>query len=345
MGKFHRILEPGLNFLMPFTDQIKYRHSLKEMTIEIPQQEAITMDNVQLDLDAVLYVRVVDPYKASYGVQDPEFAISQLAQTVMRSEVGKLMLDNVFRERASLNIAIVDGIKESSAPWGIICLRYEIRTMTMPPEIQRAMKMQVEAERKKRAVILESEGQRQSAMNQAEGEKQSRILKSEASMQEQVNKAIAQAKAAESEKQQKILQSEAEIQSQVNQALGSLRCAESQKQTRIMLADADHQAQIHKAQGMAMAIELESTARCKALEEMAASLSKVGGDNAAAYALADNFVKAFANLAKTGNTLIVPSNPADIGGLVAQAMAVYGKCGGGGGGSASGSGGIASLTK
>ena len=215
MGKFRRILEPGVHFVIPIIESIRYRHCLKEMCIEIPQQEAITKDNVQLDLDAVLYVRVVDPYKASYGVQCPEYAISQLAQTVMRAEVGKLMLDNVFHERANLNMAIVEGIKESAAPWGLICLRYEIRTMTMPPEIQRAMKMQVEAERKKRAMILESEGICEAEKNKAEGEKQARILRSEAQMMEQMNKSQGLAKAAEAEKVQRILQSEAEMQSQV----------------------------------------------------------------------------------------------------------------------------------
>ncbi|CAK5076109.1 unnamed protein product [Meloidogyne enterolobii] len=183
------LLSQGVPFLIPCVDEIRYRQCLKEMCIEIPQQ-AITEDTVQLNLDAVLYVRDTDPYKASYGVQNREYAISQLVQTVMRTEVGKLMLDNVFHERANLNMTVAEGIKESAAPWVMICLRFEIRTMTMPPEIQRAMKMQVEAERKKRAMILESEGICEAAKNTPEGEKSARILQSEAQMQEQVNKSI-----------------------------------------------------------------------------------------------------------------------------------------------------------
>jgi regulator of protease activity HflC (stomatin/prohibitin superfamily) len=323
MGRFHKILEPGVAILIPFVDNIQYIHTLKEMTIEIPQQEAITLDNVQLDLDAVLYVRVVDPYKASYGVQDPEFAISQLAMTVMRAEVGKLMLDNVFRERANLNLAIVEGIKEASDPWGIACLRYEIRTMNMPPEIQRAMKLQVEAERKKRAYILESEGTRQAEMNKAEGEKQSRILRSEAAAQEGVNKAIAQSKAAESEKLSLILQSEAEMQSRINMAKAQAEAAESEKIQRILASEAAKQAEINRAQGQAEAIRLEMEARCKALDQLSTTLEKSGANSAASFITADNYVKAFGQLAKTNNTIIIPSNPADVTSMVTQAMAVY----------------------
>uniref|UniRef100_A0A915MQZ7 Band 7 domain-containing protein n=1 Tax=Meloidogyne javanica TaxID=6303 RepID=A0A915MQZ7_MELJA len=291
-GKFNT----GVHFLIPCVDEIRYRHCLKEMCIEIPQQEAITKDNVQLDLDAVLYVRVTDPYKASYGVQNPEYAISQLAQTVMRAEVGKLMLDNVFHERANLNMTVVEGIKESAAPWGLICLRYEIRTMTMPPEIQRAMKMQVEAERKKRAMILESEGICEAAKNKAEGEKSARILQSEAQMQEQVNKSVALAKAAESE-----------------------------KLSQVVLAEADRDSQIIRSEGLAKAISIEHEARATSLERMGQAIQNSGGSNAAAFLTADNFVKAFSKLAKESNTLIIPSNPSDIGGVVTQALSIYQK--------------------
>ncbi|KAL3075841.1 hypothetical protein niasHT_001502 [Heterodera trifolii] len=323
-GKFHRILEPGVHIVYPIIDEIRYRHCLKEMCIEIPQQEAITKDNVQLDLDAILYVQVVDPYKASYGVQEPEYAISQLAQTVMRAEVGKLMLDNVFHERANLNRAIVGGIKESCAPWGLICLRYEIRTMNMPPEIQRAMKMQVEAERKKRAAILESEGICEAEKNRAEGEKQARILRSEAQMQEQMNKSMGLAKAAEAEKIQRILQSEAEMQMKVNMAIGLAKSAESEKESRVILAEAEEQEQVIVSRGLACAIETEAEARAKALERMAQGIEKMGGTNAAAFVTADNYVKAFANLAKSSNTVIIPSNSMDISGMVTQAMGIYG---------------------
>lgn len=195
MGKFHKILEPGFNVLIPIIDRIKYVQSLKEIAIEIPRQGAITIDNVQLQLDGVLYLRVFDPYKASYGVEDPEFAITQLAQTTMRSEVGKISLDTVFKEREQLNISIVDAINKAAEPWGLQCMRYEIRDMTMPQKIQEAMQMQVEAERRKRAAILESEGRRDAAVNVAEGEKQARILASEAAMQQQMNEARGEAEA------------------------------------------------------------------------------------------------------------------------------------------------------
>ncbi|MFH4976547.1 hypothetical protein AB6A40_003256 [Gnathostoma spinigerum] len=195
MGKFYKILEPGFNVLIPIVDRIKYVQSLKEIAIEIPEQGAITIDNVQLQLDGVLYLRVIDPYKASYGVDDPEFAITQLAQTTMRSEVGKISLDTVFKEREQLNVSIVEAINKAADPWGMQCMRYEIRDMTMPAKIQEAMQMQVEAERRKRAAILESEGKRDAAINVAEGEKRARILASEAAMQQQMNEAKGEAEA------------------------------------------------------------------------------------------------------------------------------------------------------
>ncbi|KAL5005192.1 hypothetical protein ScPMuIL_018648 [Solemya velum] len=194
-GRYHRILEPGLNIVIPVVDSIKYVQSLKEIAIDIPQQAAITVDNVTLQIDGVLYLRVIDPYKASYGVEDPEFAITQLAQTTMRSEIGKIQLDTVFRERELLNVAIVDAINKASEAWGIRCLRYEIRDMQMPSRIQEAMQMQVEAERKKRAAILESEGIREAEINVAEGRKQARILTSEAFQAEQINQAEGEAQA------------------------------------------------------------------------------------------------------------------------------------------------------
>jgi len=195
MGKYHRILDPGLNILIPLLDKIKYVQSLKEIAIDIPQQTAITIDNVTLNIDGVLYLRVKDPYKASYGVEDPEFAITQLAQTTMRSEIGKINLDTLFRERESLNINIVKAINQASDAWGIDCMRYEIRDIRMPERVQEAMQMQVEAERKKRAAILESEGIKSAEINVAEGKKQSRILASEAEKQELINAAQGAAEA------------------------------------------------------------------------------------------------------------------------------------------------------
>ncbi|XP_072379650.1 stomatin-like protein 2, mitochondrial [Diabrotica undecimpunctata] len=195
MGKFHRILEPGLNVLIPIVDRVKYVQSLKEIAVDIPKQSAITSDNVTLAIDGVLYLRIIDPYLASYGVEDPEFAITQLAQTTMRSELGKILLDKVFRERENLNVSIVDSINKASEAWGMTCLRYEIRDIKLPPRVQEAMQMQVEAERKKRAAILESEGVREADINVAEGKRKARILASEAERQEQINKAAGEAAA------------------------------------------------------------------------------------------------------------------------------------------------------
>ncbi|KAM7199697.1 hypothetical protein V8F33_004349 [Rhypophila sp. PSN 637] len=195
MGKFNRILQPGLAILVPFLDRIAYVKSLKEVALEIPSQSAITADNVTLELDGVLYTRVFDAYKASYGVEDAEYAISQLAQTTMRSEIGQLTLDHVLKERAALNINITAAINEAAQAWGVTCLRYEIRDIHAPKPVVEAMHRMVTAERSKRAEILESEGQRQSAINIAEGKKQSVILASEAMKAEQINRASGEAQA------------------------------------------------------------------------------------------------------------------------------------------------------
>lgn len=265
MGRFHRILEPGLNVLVPFIDKIKYVQSLKEIAIDVPKQSAITSDNVTLSIDGVLFLRIIDPYKASYGVEDPEFAITQLAQTTMRSELGKMSLDKVFRERDSLNISIVDAINKASEAWGIICLRYEIRDIRLPTRVHEAMQMQVEAERRKRAAILESEGVREAEINVAEGKRKSRILASEAERQECIN----------------------------------------------------------KASGEAAALIAKADARAKSLQTISKSLEAKDGKNAAAYFVAEQYIAAFKQLAKTNNTLIMPSNASDVTSLVAQALTIY----------------------
>ncbi|XP_056287562.1 stomatin-like protein 2, mitochondrial [Pseudoliparis swirei] len=195
MGRFHRILEPGLNFLIPILDQVRYVQSLKEIVIDIPEQSAVSHDNVTLQIDGVLFLRILDPFKASYGVEDPEYAVTQLAQTTMRSELGKLTLDKVFRERESLNSNMVHSINQASEDWGIRCLRYEIKDIQVPPRVKDSMQMQVEAERKKRATVLESEGTREADINIAEGRKQSQILASEGEKAEQINKAAGEAQA------------------------------------------------------------------------------------------------------------------------------------------------------
>ncbi|TAQ90537.1 hypothetical protein B7494_g1128 [Chlorociboria aeruginascens] len=271
MGKFHRILEPGFQLLMPVIDRIAYVKSLKEAAIEIPSQSAITADNVTLELDGVLYTRVVDAYKASYGVEDAEYAISQLAQTTMRSEIGQLTLDHVLKERSILNTNITQAINEAAQSWGVVCLRYEIRDIHAPDGVVAAMHRQVTAERSKRAEILDSEGQRQSAINIAEGRKQSVILASEALRSEQIN----------------------------------------------------------MASGEAEAILLKAKATAAGIDAVAESIKQ--GEEAAHHAVslsvAEKYVDAFSKLAKEGTAVVVPGNVGDIAGMIASAMAVYGKVG------------------
>ncbi|KAL0078779.1 hypothetical protein F4703DRAFT_1778091 [Phycomyces blakesleeanus] len=195
MGRFHRMLEPGLNILIPIIDRIKYVKTLKETAVEVPSQSAITQDNVTLELDGVLYFRIMDPFKASYGVEDAEFAITQLAQTTMRAEIGQMTLDRTLAERGHLNANIVDAINSAAEDWGIRCLRYEIRDIHPPAKVVESMHQQVSAERTKRAQILESEGARQAAINVAEGRKQATILASEAEKSEKINMAAGEAEA------------------------------------------------------------------------------------------------------------------------------------------------------
>src|SRR3989338_6717327 len=175
LGKFKRKLEPGLNWIVPFADEIAYRHSLKEEAIEVPEQTAITQDNVSVILDGIVYIKVFDPMAASYGVKHPVHALLQLVQTTMRSEIGKIPLDKTFEERESLNAKIVEAINLASSALGILCMRYEIKDIKMPEDIRKAMELQMTAERQKRARILESEGIRQSHINESEGQRQAQI--------------------------------------------------------------------------------------------------------------------------------------------------------------------------
>ncbi|ENN75720.1 hypothetical protein D910_05100, partial [Dendroctonus ponderosae] len=290
MGKFHRILEPGLNILIPIADRVKYVQSLKEIAVDIPKQSAITSDNVTLSIDGVLYLRIVDPYLTSYGVEDPEFAITQLAQalnstvlhrlfyslTTMRSELGKISLDKVFRERESLNVSMVESINKASEAWGMTCLRYEIRDIKLPQRVQEAMQMQVEAERKKRAAVLESEGVRAADINVAEGKRQARILASEAEKQEQINKASGEAAAI--------------------RAVAEARA----KGIQIWPSKVLYQLLLNQV--------------------VADALLNEQGSNAAALTIAEQYVGAFENLARTNNTLILPANANDISSM---ALTVY----------------------
>lgn len=196
-GRFNRVLNPGFNLVIPVLEDIAFAHNLRERALEIPSQSAITRDNVTLHLDGVLYLRVTDAIKASYGVEDPDFAVKQLAQTTMRAEIGKLSLDNMFKERGELNKLIVDSINDAAAEWGIQCMRYEIRDIQLPDEVVQAMQMQVSAERKKRAQILASEGERESEVNIATGRKLAKVLNSEGDKQEAINRAMGEAEAIE----------------------------------------------------------------------------------------------------------------------------------------------------
>jgi len=207
-GRFKRTLLPGLNWIIPTIDQVAYCHSLKEEAIDVSEQTAITQDNVSVILGGVVYIKIIDPVAASYGVKDPLHALTQLVQTTMRSEIGKIPLDKTFEEREALNRKMVEAISEASLAWGILCMRYEIKDIKMPEEIKKAMELQMTAERQKRARILESEGLRQAAINESEGQRQSQmnlaegakakiLLESEAGFVDRVNRAKGEAEAIE----------------------------------------------------------------------------------------------------------------------------------------------------
>jgi|TARA_B110000208_G_scaffold26413_1_gene34369 regulator of protease activity HflC (stomatin/prohibitin superfamily) len=227
-GKYQSTKEAGLNFILPFIDRISADRSLKEKAVDVPEQSAITKDNISLSVDGVLYFRVLDPYKATYGIDDYVFAVTQLAQTTMRSELGKMELDKTFEERDILNTNIVAAINEAAGPWGIQVLRYEIKDIVPPQSVMEAMEAQMKAERVKRAQILESEGDRQSAINRAEGAKASVVLAAEAEREEQVLRAEGEAKAIVA-----VASAQAESLRQVGQAAAT---EEGQKAVQLDLA-------------------------------------------------------------------------------------------------------------
>ena len=198
LGKFQSVLAPGINFIIPFLDRAAYKHSLKERAIDIAEQICITRDNVQVRVDGVIFIQIIDPQKASYGISDYSFAVSQLTQTTMRSEIGKIDLDKTFEERMTINHAVVRSIDEAAIGWGVKVLRYEIKNITPPQSVLHAMEKQMQAEREKRAVILQSEGEKQSAINLAEGQKQKVVLESEGLKLLQINEAEGQAAAIKS---------------------------------------------------------------------------------------------------------------------------------------------------
>jgi regulator of protease activity HflC (stomatin/prohibitin superfamily) len=195
LGRYSRTIQAGFHILIPFVERIAYKHNLKEEAIDIPEQVCITKDNVQVGVDGVLYMQVLEASRASYGITNYRFAITQLAQTTLRSEIGKIELDRTFEERATINANVVNELDKASAPWGVKVLRYEIKNITPPRDVLQAMEKQMRAEREKRAVVLTSEGERDAKINQAEGEKQRVIKESEATKQQQINEAEGQAAA------------------------------------------------------------------------------------------------------------------------------------------------------
>ena len=262
LGKFHGVLEPGLNWITPFLDKVAYRHSLKETPLDVPEQVCITKDNTQLGVDGIIYYQVTDPKLASYGSSNYVNAVTQLAQTTLRSEIGKMELDKTFESRDEINRQVVSVLDEAGRTWGVKVLRYEIKNLTPPDAILRSMQAQITAEREKRALIAKSEGQRQEEINLAEGVKQAAVLESEG---------------------QRI-------------------------------------AQINKAEGEAKAITTIADATAAAVRTVASAMSAPGGMNAANLKVAEQYINAFGNMAKTNNTMIVPGNVADVATLIGTAM-------------------------
>ncbi len=264
LGKFHAVLNPGLNFIIPFIDRIAYKHSLKEVPLDTPSQVCITKDNTQLTVDGVLYFQVTDPQRASYGTSNYIVAITQLAQTTLRSVVGRMELDRTFEERDVINRDVVSAIDEAALNWGVKVLRYEIKDLTPPAVILQAMQRQITAEREKRAVVAASEGRKIEQINLATGAREAAIAKSEG----------------------------------------------------------EKQAQINQAEGQASATLSIATATAEALRRVAEATNAPGGMNAVNLQVAEKYVEAFANIAKEGNTLVVPANLGDLATLISSAMTI-----------------------
>lgn len=264
LGKYHATLGPGLNIVIPFIDRIGYKHVLKEIPLDVPPQVCITKDNTQLQVDGILYFQITDAMRASYGSSNYIAAITQLAQTTLRSVIGRMELDKTFEEREHINTAIVNAIDESAANWGVKVLRYEIKDLTPPKEILHAMQAQITAEREKRALISASEGRKQEQINIANGEREAQIARSEG----------------------------------------------------------DKLAAINRAQGQAAAIVALAEANATALRQVGEAISAQGGADAVNLKVAEQYVGAFAQLAKTNNSIIIPANLGDMSGLIATAMQV-----------------------
>lgn len=265
LGKYQNQLHAGLHFLVPFIDKISYKHSLKEMAIDVPVQVCITRDNISVEVDGILYLQVMDPQKASYGINNYLFATTQIAQTTMRSVIGKMDLDQTFEERENINGHIVEAADKASDPWGIKVTRYEIKDIKPPKSIKDAMEKQMRAEREKRAVIAESEGEQQARINRAEGERQETIARSEGSRKQRMN----------------------------------------------------------EADGKAYEIEEVSKATSEGLKLIAEATQSEGGDQAVKLKIAEQYLVEFGRLAKTNNTMIIPSNLSDLSSVIASATSIY----------------------
>jgi regulator of protease activity HflC (stomatin/prohibitin superfamily) len=265
LGKYRSTFTAGFQILIPFIDKIRYRHTLKEQAIDVASQICITRDNIAVEVDGILYLQVLDPQKASYGIDNYRFASIQIAQTTMRSVIGKLELDKTFEERESINATIVEAVDKASEPWGVKVSRYEVKNIIPPQSIKDAMEKQMRAEREKRAIIAESEGTKQSKINVADGDKQELIKKSEGEMQKRINEAA----------------------------------------------------------GRASEIEQVAKATANGLKAIALAISEENGLNAVNLRVAEQYLNAFGNLAKENNTLILPTNLAEIGSIVATATSVF----------------------
>jgi regulator of protease activity HflC (stomatin/prohibitin superfamily) len=264
LGKYSGTLDAGLHILVPFLDVVRYKHSLKEIALDIPEQICITKDNVQVGVDGVLYFKILNPQRASYGISDYTYAISQLAQTNLRSEIGKIDLDRTFEERTNINREVVAEVDKASEAWGVKVLRYEIKNITPPKDVLAAMEKQMRAEREKRAVILTSEGERDAAINSADGHKQQVIKNSEAKRQQQIN----------------------------------------------------------EAEGSAQATLAIATATAEGIRRVAEVIKMPGGHEAMQLRLAEQYIVAFANIAKSGTSMVVPANVADVASMIQTAMSV-----------------------
>ena len=264
LGKYSKTLEAGFHILIPFLDKVAYKHTLKEQAIDVPSQSCITGDNIAVEVDGIIYLQVIDAKKASYGISMYQFASTQLAQTTMRSVIGKLELDKTFEERETINFAIVDAVDKASEPWGVKVTRYEVKNIVPPQSIKDAMEKQMRAVREKRANIAESEGDKQAKINRAEGDKQEMIERSEGEKQKRINEAI----------------------------------------------------------GRAEEIERVAVATAKGIREIAAAINEEGGTSAVNLRVAEQYISEFGKLAKTNNSIIIPSNLSDLTGMIATAMTV-----------------------